>query len=113
MTADPIQVVREWHAALNAGDIERLVSLSTADIEVGGPRGSGRGSQLLREWFERAGVRIEPLQIIEHGDALVVEQSATWPGGEPQRVASLFAVRDGRVARVIRYAGLEEALAST
>jgi ketosteroid isomerase-like protein len=109
---DDVAVVRAWHAALNAGDIDRLVELSAEDVEVGGPRGTGNGAQLLREWFVRAGVRIEPLEFFPRGDVVVVEQAATWPGGEPQPIASIFAVRDGRVARVIRYASLEDALAT-
>ena len=49
-----------WHAALNAGDTDRLVSLSTADVEVGGPRGTGRGADLLRDWVARAHIHLEP-----------------------------------------------------
>jgi ketosteroid isomerase-like protein len=109
---EPLEVVHAWHAALNAGDVERLVELSTEDVEVGGPRGVGRGSQLLREWFDRAGVTIEPLQVIEDGALVVVEQRATWQAAsdEPQVVASVFVVRDGRVASVVRYPSLADAL---
>lgn len=46
---DAVAVVLAWHAALNDGDADRLVALSTEEIEVGGPRGVGRGSALLRE----------------------------------------------------------------
>ena len=42
--------VRAWHQALNAGDVDRLVALSSEDVEVGGPRGATRGAQALREW---------------------------------------------------------------
>jgi ketosteroid isomerase-like protein len=103
-------IVLAWHAAVNAGDVERLVDLSTEDVEVGGPRGSGRGQQLLREWFARAGVRLEPERVFEHGDSVVVEQRAMWPGSPPQVVASAFSVRDGKVERVVRYASVSEAL---
>jgi hypothetical protein len=56
---------------------------------------------------------------VHRGDAantVVVEQRATWQGGddgEPagaQDAASVFAVQGGRVARVIRYGSLDEAL---
>jgi ketosteroid isomerase-like protein len=106
-----IEVVMAWHAALNAGDVEQLVSLSTPDVELGGPRGSGRGADLLSEWVSRAGVRGD-------GDgALIVEQAAVWQAenGEltqPRTVASLFRVRRGRVASVIRYPDVGSAQAA-
>jgi ketosteroid isomerase-like protein len=117
-----VAVVAAWHAALNAGDVERLLALSSDDVEVGGPRGSGRGAQLLREWVARANVRLEPRRFVHRGDTantVVVEQRAAWQteaggaGGEPagaQDAASVFAVEGGRVARVIRYGSMDEAL---
>ena len=112
--ADAVRVVTDWHAALNAGDVERLVGLSDPEIEIGGPRGAGRGTQLLREWVERARVRLEPRRIVPRGDAVVVEQEATWeeadPDDPPAIVASVFAVRGGRIARVIRYEDVQTAL---
>jgi ketosteroid isomerase-like protein len=93
------------------------VALSSSDIEVAGPRGSGRGEKLLRDWFGRAGVRLEPLQTFSRDtDVVVVEQRATWaaPEGDtaspPRTVASVFSVADGRVTSVMRYADLASAL---
>ena len=44
---------------------------------------------------------------------VVVEQEATWPAAEaPQVLASLFGVRDGKVARVVRFDDLRSALAA-
>jgi hypothetical protein len=106
------EVVQAWHDALNRGDVEQLIALSTEEIEVGGPRGRGSGpaAELLREWFGRAGVRMEPKQTFERDHVVVVEEEATWPGTEPQVVASVFRVEAGRVASVVRYADLSSAL---
>jgi ketosteroid isomerase-like protein len=110
---DPEQTVRAWHQTLNAGELDRLLALSAADVEVGGPRGSGRGRDLLRAWFGRADIRLEPISLQTHGEAVVVEQQAGWPGDtEPQRVASVFRVRDGLVTSVIRYPDVTAALES-
>lgn len=111
-----VQVVDAWHAALNQGDLARLVALSAAEIELGGPRGSGRGCQLLREWVERARIRLEPRRIVPRAGAVVVEQEATWEEadpGPPALVASVFVVRAGRVVSVIRYDDLDAALLAT
>jgi ketosteroid isomerase-like protein len=116
MDSDVVQTVHAWHTALNAGDVDRLVALSSNDVEVGGPRGTGHGAQLLRDWFDRAGIHIEPKRIFHRGNTVVVDQAATWhiTGGrgpaEPQAVASVFVVRDGRVSSVIRHADLASAL---
>lgn len=60
MSAPEVEAVLVWHEALNAGDAERLVSLSHPEVEVGGPQGSARGRQVLKDWVGRANVRLEP-----------------------------------------------------
>ena len=110
------EVVAAWHDALNAGDVDRLVRLSTDDVEVGGPRGAGRGAALLREWVERARIELEPGRVFQGGERVVVEQRAGWLAPETDRltdpivVASAFLARAGRVASVIRHPDLPAAL---
>ena len=112
----PAPIVVAWHDALNAGDIERLVALSSEDVEVVGPRGSGTGSQLLREWVNRAGIRLQIRRAFHRDDTVVVEEDAQWRAAETgalsesQVVASVFRVRDGRVISVARYADVAAAL---
>lgn len=116
VTVPEIDVVLKWHEALNDGDIERLVALSDPEVEVGGPRGSGRGAQLLREWVNRANIRLQPRRVFHRSETVVAQQEAQWRSagaGEPtgsQTVATVFAVRDGMVASVLRYDGLADAL---
>ena len=38
MTDAHIETVQAWHDALNAGDLDRLVSLMHDDVAFGGPR---------------------------------------------------------------------------
>jgi len=111
-----VHVVQAWHEALNEGDVDRLVGLSHPDVEVGGPRGFGRGVRLLREWVERANIRLEPRHLSLSGDTVVVEQSGQWrsaTSGEvigSQTVTTVFGVSGGQVASVMRYDDLSEAL---
>ena len=115
MITPEVQVVLAWHAALNEADVERLMSLSADDVEVGGPRGVGNGAELLRDWVARAGIRMEPIRWQAQGRSVVVLQSAQWqtPDGQltsPQEVASVFRVDDGQVSSVARYADFGAAL---
>jgi limonene-1,2-epoxide hydrolase len=114
-----VRVVEAWHAALNEGDVDRLVGLSHPDVEVGGPRGAGRGVQLLREWVNRANVRLEPRRLFSRGGTVVVEQAGQWRSAESgevigsQSVAAVFAVCAGLVMSLVRYDDLLEALKTT
>lgn len=109
--AREVRVVEAWHDALNSGDADRLVQFSQPDVEVGGPRGTGRGAKLLRDWVERADIRLEPWRVFHRADKVVVEQRAEWRSADSvQTVASVFSVHDGRVASVLRYGDLTEAL---
>jgi hypothetical protein len=106
-------VVEAWQTAVNAGDLARLQAVSAPDIEVGGPRGSGRGHALLGQWLQRAGLRLVPLRWFCGADGtVVVEQEARWKGGDPVRLASSFLVTGGLVARFFRYDELPSALAA-
>lgn len=116
MTIPEIRVVGEWHEALNAGGADRLVALSSPDVEVGGPRGTGHGAQLLREWIARAGMRIEPRRTFHRAGTVVVECEARWHDADTgqttggQTVGSVFVVQGGLVSRVVRYPNFESAL---
>ena len=117
MKRDQLETLRAWHEAVNRDDADALVALSDADIEVGGPRGTARGSEVLRDWLGRAGIQLEPRRWFASSSELVVEQVATWqtPDGtvtDPQTTASTFIVEDGLVRQMIRYGSLMEALAA-
>ena len=115
MKRDRFETVRAWHDAVNWGDADALVALSHDEIEVGGPRGSTSGSSMLRDWLERAHIRLEPRRWFASPTELVVEQVTTWRSADgavtdPAILASSFMVEGGKVMRTVRYGSLEEAL---
>ena len=114
---DLLDVVRDWHDAVNHGDVDGLIAVSSEDIEIGGPRGTATGSSVLRDWLGRAGIHLEPGRWFAGKANVVVEQVATWrtsQGGmtEPAIIASSFRVEEGLVNRMIRFESLEDALAA-
>lgn len=110
--------VRQFHAHLNAGEADAVIALATEDVAVGGPRGSGEGRHLLREWVDRARITLQPVRWFACGELVVVEQEAAWHGPDGadtgrQRLATAFTVRDGRITRIARYGDIGEALTTS
>ncbi len=97
-----------------------MTALSAPDLEVGGPRGTVRGREVLGPWLTRAGVRATPLRWSCGADGtVVVEQDAVWadPSSGDERgravVASRSAVAGGVVSGYQRHDdGLPAALAA-
>jgi mannose-6-phosphate isomerase-like protein (cupin superfamily) len=113
-----LAVVQAWHEAVNRGEIDRLAELLDDDVEFGGPRGSGRGGEIVLDWARHSGIHLEPVRWFQRGENVVVEEIATWQvpdNGElapPSDVSTHFRVRDDLVRRVVRYDSLREALAA-
>jgi hypothetical protein len=114
----PFEIAEAWQQAANNQDSERLLALSDPNIEVVGPRGSGFGHQLLRDWLGRAGLTLTTLRAFGRGNSVVLAQQGVWRSSETGAVtgehdlASRFAVEGGRVVRFGRYDSLAEALAA-
>lgn len=116
----PLALVLEWQDAANQQDSDRLAELSTPDIEVVGPRGSGHGRQLLREWLARAGLHLTTVRAFardDRDDVVVLAQRGVWRSVETGAVtgerdlASRFRVDGQQVAQFARYDSLDLALA--
>jgi len=118
VTGPEPDTVLAWHEALSAGDAERVASLSHPEVEIGGPRGSARGRQVLKGWVGRANVRLEPLRSFKRGRTVVVEEAATWRDAQTGEtlgaatVATVFRLDGGLVTGIFRHDGLEDALRS-
>lgn len=113
---DMFAVVRAWQDAASSRDVERLLELSDPDIEIVGPRGSGYGHQLLKDWLDRAGLSLETLRAFARGDVVIVAQRGVWHSVETgevtgeRNIASRFRVDGRRVVQFARYDDLESAL---
>jgi hypothetical protein len=118
MAQGDLAVVERWLSGVNAAECTKVLALTSPEVEIVGPRGVGRGHELLAGWLARAGFTSAARRWFCSADGrVVVEQDATWtsPGGQPSRarVASAFVVREQRVSRFERFDSLSEALSAT
>ena len=117
-TKDSIAIAQSWQAAANEQNVDRLLALSSPNIEIVGPRGSGFGHQLLRDWLGRAGLTLTTRRIFARGDIVVLAQHGMWRSVETgeivgeRKLASRFRVANGQVSQFARYDRIDEALAA-
>ncbi len=84
MTTSEMATVLAWHDALNAGDLDTLLTLSSDDIEIGDAAGAAQGHAALREWAQALDVKAEPGRIYVND------------GGRRRRTADHLRHRGGR-----------------
>lgn len=119
MDVHDVAIVATWHRLLNDSDLEGLVALVDLTVEVGGPRGTSRGRQVVRDWFGRAGVQLTPLRYFHKGTVVVVEEAAVWHSSGSgqatgrQVVSSAFSINGGLITRIQRFDTLAAALAES
>lgn len=105
--------ITEWHASVNAGDLQRSAMAVGDPIVVLGPKGAGPlTSEQFAEWVERSGIRLVPRSWHPVSERLmVVEEDATWPDNDtPTRVATVFRVSGDKVTAALRLPDLRSAL---
>ena len=113
--AATVTLLRDWHQAVSAMDVDRVLALCTPDVELRGPSGTGSGHDLVRDWLGLSGIRLRLRSLTSWHGTFLAEQEATWPRGDGQAAApavacvTVFAVRDGKVSSVARYGTVEEA----
>ena len=106
MTTSEIATVLAWHDALNEGDLDTLIQVSSDDIEFGDESGAGQGHKALREWASSLDVTATVPGRMFVRDGVVVAE-------EQDGKASAFRVVRDHVTSVFRHDDLASALAAT
>jgi hypothetical protein len=116
VASTPTDAVLAWLDAVNAGDTDAALERTAPDVAIVGPRGTGRGREVLRIWLGHAGATFATRAVYAGGDATVVAQRGVWRDvasgvvrGEVD-VATRFRVAGGQVAEIQRYDDLAAAL---
>ena len=116
MASTPTDAVLAWLDAVNVGDHDAALARTAPDVAIVGPRGTGRGRELLRRWLSHAGATFATRAVYADGDAVVVAQRGVWRDAEgggvrgEADVATRFRIADGQVAEIQRYDHLAAAL---
>lgn len=107
------EAINEWHAGVNAGDLQRSEDAVGDPVVVLGPKGAGPITPAqFADWVERSGIKLTPRSWHPVSERLmVVEQDATWPDNtKPMRVATVFRTSGGKVTAALRLSDLKSAL---
>ncbi len=106
-----VEVVQQWHDAVNARDIDAALALCADEVGVGGPQGLGHGHDLMRAWLTRSGISLEPQEeLVERDGRVAVHELAQWrvadaptgtPSKAPEETWVVFEVADDLI-RVVR-----------
>lgn len=105
--------INEWHASVNAGDLEQSAKTVSDPVVVLGPKGAGPITPAqFAEWVERSGIKLIPRSWHPVSERLmVVEEDATWPEStKPTRVATVFRASGGKITAALRLPDLKAAL---
>ena len=113
MSTSEIATVLAFHDALSTTDIGTLMSLSSADIEIGDADGAVQGHAALREWARQTEATIEVGDIYYRDGVVVVAETITTGSGDVSTAASAFRVVHDHVPSAFRHDSLAAALAAT
>jgi uncharacterized protein len=128
VSRENVEVVRLGLLAFNSGDIEQVIAMAAGDFEAVVPPelsaepDTYRGHEGLRRYFESfedvmEEIHFEPERFIDAGEEVVTVVRLTARGRSTaisveQRIAQIWSLREGKVARVRTFATLERALAA-
>jgi formylmethanofuran dehydrogenase subunit A len=113
MSTSEIATVLAFHDALSTSDIGTLMSLSSADIEIGDANGAVQGHAALREWARQTEATVEVGDIYYRDGVIVVAETITTESGDVSTAASAFRVVHDHVTSAFRHDSLAAALAAT
>ena len=113
MSTSEIATVLAFHDALSTTDIGTLMSLSSADIEIGDADGAVQGHAALREGARQTEATIEVGDIYYRDGVVVVAETITTGSGDVSTAASAFRVVHDHVTSAFRHDSLAAALAAT
>ncbi len=111
----PLQIATAWFRHVADRDVDAVMALAASDVEVGGARGAGTGTDLLREWVARTRAVLTPRRWFVREDIVVVEYEAAWFNRAGQDMGrrvmiTTFRIDEDRIGGIYRHDDLAAAL---
>ena len=108
---EPLFIARQWFAAFNAHDLERLLALYADDAQHYSPKlklrqpetqGLIKGKEALRSWWRDSFDRLptlkyEPTKFIADESSVFMEYTRYVEGEESMTVGEVLEIRDGLI----------------
>ncbi|MGL4307163.1 MAG: nuclear transport factor 2 family protein [Mycobacteriaceae bacterium] len=110
MSTSEILTVLAWHDALNTGEIDTLLALSSDDIEIGGQNSASQGQAALQHWATPSEITMTPGAVYYHDGVVVTEETVP---GQPEIGAAAFRVVHDKVTSIFMHPNVDTALAAT
>ena len=103
------EVVESYFAAIRARDAEAVAARFSPDAELVTAAGTFRGPAEIAGFYRDLAFRVadlwpEPGLLVVDGDRVAVEIDLR-VNGAPTRAGDFFTLRDGRITRLVIYAG--------
>ena len=110
MGGSNVDLVRRGYEAVLRGDLDAISEILDPDVKWhGGNPGDGCQNRnqtvafMRKTWMRRGGPPGEVVELVDAGDKVVVIMRRTGEDGEPELVANLTTIRDGKVVEMVHY----------
>ncbi|WP_411842485.1 hypothetical protein [Salinicoccus sp. HZC-1] len=110
-----IEIAEQWIELCNSQDIEGLASITSEELEVHGPKGTTTlNKEDLKEWMERANLKLENFEAYARDNKAIMGQHGTWLNEDDsvkgeQEVYTVLVIEDQKVSALARFDDKEQA----
>lgn len=115
MNQETIKLAEQWIELCNRQDVEGLASITAEELEVHGPKGSkGLDENGLKEWMERANLKLKTFEKYARDNKVLMGQHGTWLNEDAsvkgeEDVYTVLVIDDQKVSAIARFNDKEQA----
>lgn len=78
-TLKTVAIAENWTEWCNKKNIDELKAITEEEFEVSGPKGTAvLDTEGIKDWLNRAGIRLETFEIYADNNKIILSQHAEW-----------------------------------